>query len=64
MLLGNYIYKPSAGAVTKCLKYIAAESVNQTNESPYTLENVHSDSFVTHDSIIICTFILVVHCAF
>jgi len=37
---------------------------NQTTESVFILPNVHNNSFVTQKSIIICTFILAVHCAF
>jgi hypothetical protein len=37
---------------------------NHTTESVFILPNVQNISFVTQKSIIICTFILAVHCAF
>ena len=69
MLYRNNTYKPLKGALSiKCLILTAVESVfvinNQTTESVFILPNVHNNSFVTQKSIIICTFILAVHCAF
>jgi len=69
MLYRNNTYKPLKGALSiKCLSLIVVQSVfminNQTTESVFILPNVHNNSFVTQKSIIICTFILAVHCAF
>jgi hypothetical protein len=38
--------------------------INQTTDNVFILANIQNNSFVTHNSIIICTFILAVHCAF
>jgi len=69
MLYRNNTYKPLKGAMSiKCLSLTVVESVfkihNQTTESVFILPNVHNNSFVTQKSIIICTFILAVLCAF
>lgn len=59
---------PSKEQSVQCWNHTVAESVfmvtNQTNESVFNLPNVQNNSFVTHKSIIICTFICAVHCAF
>jgi hypothetical protein len=69
MLYRNNTYKPLKGALSiKCLYLTVVESVfminNQTTESVFILPNAHNNSFVKQKSIIICTFILTVHCAF
>lgn len=56
------------GLLIKCLNRTVVESVfmvtNQTTECVFILANVQNNSFVTHKSIIICTFIRAVHRAF